>query len=179
MPKKSKKTEVVTKLDRIKDLFLRNPDKVWSKEELAAKVFSTDDLKTSRVIASGYIPIVRVELEENHNKTLRNFRGKGWKLAENGYDNYYASLSSEKMMFGHAKSYKRKINTIDINKLSETIKDLVKKRDLVVNTVNSMMLMVLEWDNAIQRAIPQDIRKIKELPLFKEIKEKQEEEAKV
>ena len=123
--KAEKKSRTETVIDKMVKLFLDNPDHRFPAKEIAGKIFGTRDYKTCRVVACGYIPEVRMELEEHHNVTLDNIRKLGWKVTSGGWDTFMASGQAEKIMVSYKNSYKRKMNTYDLDKFSEPQRTLI------------------------------------------------------
>ena len=149
--KARKKNKTETIIDRMVKLFFDNPDHRFPAKEIAEKIFGVSDYKTCRVVACGYIPEVRLELEEHHNVTLDNVRKLGWKLTTGGWDTFIASGQSEKMMTSYKNSYKRKMDTYDLDKFSEPQKTLLKEEMEAIPDIERAMARLYRLRNTIEK----------------------------
>lgn len=163
-----KKSKVQGIIDRIIKLFLDNPDHRFPAEEIAEKILGASDYKSCRVIACGYIPEVRRELEEHHNATLDNLRKLGWKLTSGGFDTFIASGQAEKMMVSYKNSYKRKMNTYDLDKFPEPQRTLIVEEMEAIPDIERMIARLYRIRAGVEKiAIEERQKKIHQ----KEIKE--------
>lgn len=161
--KSKKKSEIQTIVDKIVRLFLDNPDHRFPAEEIAKKIFGSTSYKTCRIISSGYIPETRIELEEHHNATLDNKRKLGWKLCSGGLDTWKSAGKSEKLMSSHKNSYRRKVDTYDLNKFSELQKIFIQEEIEALPDIERRITTLKRIRNGIERiAIEEKQKKIEE-----------------
>lgn len=145
------KKQIQSKVDQILHYYLSGDSKVISKEELGLKFFDSDDPVVCRLICGGYIPEVRRKLEDEHNKTLRNKRGKGWQLTSGGIDTLMATVDAEKRMDAFKNSYARKVKGLDPEKFPEQVRDRIKSLNNLIPLLHNAHAAIFELSSGIQR----------------------------
>lgn len=156
------KKEVKNKLDQMIKLFKDNSDSFISKEEIGRKIFSSDDIQTCRIIACGYLPEARRELEIHHNASLLNKRGVGWKITSGGLDTFKATQQVEKLMIAYKNSYQRKAKTFIQDKLPKSIRSQIKARNRLLESYDKLIDTQIDLTRSIEEGIAETENKLGE-----------------
>lgn len=154
---KKKKTKVKkpiqSKVDQMLRYYLSGDSRVISKEELGLKFFDSDDPITCRVVSGGFIPQVRRTLEDKHNRTLKNIRGKGWQITAGGMVALKATLDAEKRMDAFKDSYTRKVKTLDLDKFPKQIRDKIKTLNSLIRLLDNAHTIISDVFNGMAKMI--------------------------
>ena len=155
MKKRTTKTKkpIQNKLDHILHYLLNGDSRVISKEEIGLKFFDSDDPVVCRVISGGYIPQVRRILEDKHNRTLKNIRGKGWQITAGGMVALKATLDAEKRMDAFKDSYTRKVKTLDLDKFPKQIRDKIKTLNSLIRLLDNAHTIISDVFNGMAKMI--------------------------